>query len=212
MLQKKKNKAPDRPASHFLVDPSRKHYLNYFCENFLIHFLEENRSSKYGGKYNLYAIDFDICIDHDIKYAEDKDEFTAIRFIYDNVLSEYDPYFVSEKLKSYKCPTCNKIYEEEKVAHAKVKRCFEDDTVLTEIIHKESPQTSGNFAEVEVKILGLITTLEKDEAMSAQEIADAVGCSRQKVALWGTKVLAKKQLISIIEGSERNLYYKSIEE
>lgn len=103
-----KSKTMDRPASHILIDPLRKDYFNVFCENFLLHFLEEDRSSKYGGNYNLYSIDYDICLENNIKYAEEKDEFTAIRFIYDSVLSEYDPYFINEKVKSYKCPDCKK--------------------------------------------------------------------------------------------------------
>lgn len=203
-----KSKSMDRPASHILIDPLRKDYFNVFCENFLLHFLEEDRSSKYGGNYNLYSIDYDICLENNIKYAEEKDEFTAIRFIYDSVLSEYDPYFINEKVKSYKCPDCQKIYDESQVSNYKVKRCPEDDTKLEEIIHKEAPRTDGNYAEVEIKILGLISTLSSDEAMSAKEIADAVGCSRQKVSAWGSKVLAKKGLINILQLDGKNYYYQ----
>jgi hypothetical protein len=205
-----KNKHPDRPASHFLVDPIRKDYLNLLCENFHVHFLSENVASKYGGTYNLYSIDFDICNDHNIKYAEEKDEFTAIRFVYDKVLSNFDPYFTKEKSKSYRCPKCNRIYEENEVIQAKVKRCFDDDEKLEEIIHLEMPKTEGNYAEVEIKIIGQISSLNKDEAMSAREIADAVGCTIQKVSIWGTRVLAKKGLINIEPRDGKN-YYFSIE-
>lgn len=83
------------------------------------------------------------------------------------------------------------------VAQAKVKRCFECDEKLEEIIHKDVPISDGNYTEVEVKILGIIATLSKEEAMSAAEIGDAVGCSYQKVANWCSKVLAKKELINI---------------
>ncbi|WP_430481823.1 hypothetical protein [Rossellomorea marisflavi] len=204
---KEKNKYPDRPASHILLDPIRKDYMNIFCENFLMHLLEEGRSSKAGGNYNLYAIDFDICNDNNIKYAEEKDEFTAIRFIYDSVLNEFDPYFIKEKVKSYKCPECDRIYDETEVAHVKVKRCHDDDEKLEEIIHKETPTSEGNYVEVEIKILGLINALDELEAMSAQEIADAVGCSRQKVSNWGSKVLAKKGLINITPKNGKNYYY-----
>ena len=206
---KEKNKHPDRPASHILLDPIRKDYMNVFCENFLLHFLEEGRSSKAGGNYNLYAIDYDICTDFNIKYAEEKDEFTAIRFIYDSVLSEFDPYFIKDKIKSYKCPKCGLIYEESEVAHVKVKRCHDDDEKLIEIIHKEAPITRGNFVEVETKILGLINDLSEDEAMSAQEIADVVGCSRHKVSNWGSKVLAKQNLIQIKVMNNKNYYYSN---
>jgi hypothetical protein len=202
-----KNKLPDRPASHFMIDPVRKEYLNIFCENFLIHYLEENRTSKYGGSYPLFSLDYDICLDNSIKYAEIKDEFTSARFIYDDVLMQYDPYFIKEKIKSYQCPECGKIYEEQEVAHAKIKRCFDDDNILKEIIHKDVPRTQGNYTEVETKIVGIIGSLDIEEAMSAQEIADSVGCSRQKVAAWCSKVLTKKQIINIVIKLNKNYYY-----
>lgn len=201
-----KNKHPDRPASHILIDPVRKEYLNIFCENFHLHFLSENIASKYGGSYHLYSIDFDICNEYNIKYAEEKDEFTAVRFVYDTVLSAFDPYFTKEKAKSYRCPKCSKIYEENDVVKSKVKRCFDDDEVLVEIIHLNTPKTEGNYAEVEIKILGQISSLSFAEAMSAREIADAVGCSTQKVSLWGSRVLSKKGLINI-DSRDKNYYY-----
>jgi transposase-like protein len=203
-----KNKHPDRPASHLLIDPIRKEYLNILCENFHLHFLSENIASKYGGNYNLYSIDYDICNELNIKYAEEKDEYTAVRFIYDSVLSNFDPYFTKEKARSYKCPKCNKIYEEAEVVKYKVKRCFDDDEILEEIIHMSSPKTEGNYAEVEIKILGQISSLTYDEAMSAREIADAVGCSIQKVSVWGSRVLAKKGLINI-DTRDKNYYYSN---
>nr|WP_315257714.1 hypothetical protein [uncultured Flavobacterium sp.] len=201
-----KNKHPDRPASHLLADPIRKEYLNILCENFHLHFLSENIASKYGGSYNLYSIDYDICNEYNIKYAEEKDEYTAIRFIYDTVLSAYDPYFTKEKAKSYRCPNCNKIYDENEVVKSKVKRCFDDDELLIEIIHMDIPKTEGNYAEVEIKILGQISSLNSEEAMNAREIADAVGCTTQKVSLWGSRVLAPKGLINI-DKRDKNYYY-----
>lgn len=201
-----KNKNPDRPASHLLVDPIRKEYLNILCENFHLHFLSENIASKYGGNYHLYSIDFDICNEYKIKYAEEKDEFTAVRFIYDSVLSAFDPYFTKEKSKSYRCTKCNKIYEENDVLRSKVKRCFDDDEILEEIIHLDIPKTEGNYAEVEIKILGQISSLTFAEAMNAREIADAVGCTIQKVSLWGSRVLSKKGLINI-DQRDKNYYY-----
>jgi hypothetical protein len=201
-----KNKHTDRPASHLLIDTIRKDYLNILCENFHLHFLSENVASKYGGSYNLYSIDFDICNEYNIKYAEEKDEYTAIRFIYDSILKDFDPYFTKEKSKSYRCPKCSKMYEESEVIKSKVKRCFDDDELLEEIIHMDIPKTDGNYAEVEIKILGQISSLTKEEAMNAREIADAVGCTTQKVSLWGSKVLAKKNLINI-EQRDKNYYY-----
>ncbi len=207
-----KNKNSSRPASHFMIDPIRKKYLNVFCENFMVHYLEDNRASKYGGNYVLYAIDYDICNENNVLFANEKDEFSAARFIYDSVFQEYDGYFVKGRIKSYKCPSCNAIYEEAEVAKMKkVKRCFECDEKLIEIIHKEVPVTAGNYTELEVKILGLIATLKKDEAMTATEIGDAVGCNYQKVALWCSRVLGKNNLIEIEKRGSKNYYYDKAE-
>lgn len=202
-----KNKYSSRPASHFMVDPIRKDYLSVLCENFLVHFIAENVTSKHGGKYNLYSIDYDVCIENNIIYADKKDEYTPIRFIYDSVLSKFDPYFLKLKQKSYRCPACEKIYAEEEVNHAKVKRCFEDDEKLVEIIHQEAPVTTGNFAEVEIRILGLISELSPSEALTARDIADAVGCTVQKVSSWVGKVVGKKGEIKIDKSNSPYKYY-----
>lgn len=202
-----KDKFPDRPASHFLIDPVRKDYLNVLCENFLIHFISENITSKHGGNYNLYSIDYDVCNENNIKYADKKDEYTPIRFIYDSTLSNFDPYFLRIRQKSYKCPECEKIYSEEEVKKFKVKRCFDDDTKLDEIVHQEAPVSEGNYAEVEIKILGLISQLLESEAMTAREVADSVGCTVQKVSAWGGRVLEKQGHININKELKPNRYY-----
>lgn len=202
-----KNRHSNRPASHILIDPNRKDYLNIFKENFLIHLLEEGRSSKYGGNYNLYALDYDICLDLNIKYAESKDEYTAARFIYDSVLSDFDSYFTDTRLKSYRCPECKTVYSENDVAKSRVKRCFDDDAILEEVIHQEFEVVQGNFAEVEVKILGLIATLNKSDSLPAVDIANAVGCTRQKVSSWCSRVLEPKGEIFIEKREGKNFYY-----
>lgn len=205
-----KNKYPDRAASHLMIDPIRKEYLNVLCENFMLHFISENIVSKHGGNYNLYSIDYDICSENNIKYADKKDDYTPIRFIYDSVLSTYDPYYIKTKQKSYKCNVCKKIYDEAELIKHKVKRCFDDDSVLEEIIHQDTPVSYGNFAEVEIKILGLISQLTKDEALTAREIADAVGCTRQKVSGWGSRVLQREGHINVERGNP-NKYYSNDE-
>ncbi|EJU9138316.1 hypothetical protein N5L29_004006, partial [Vibrio parahaemolyticus] len=141
--------------------------------------------------------------------ADKKDEYTPIRFIYDSVLSQFDPYFLESKQKSYKCPECKKIYAEEEVKQAKVKRCFEDDSKLVEIVHQEAPVTNGNFAEVEIRVLGLISQLSLDEALTAREVADCVGCTRQKVSNWAGKVLGRKGEINVDKSSSPYKYYSS---
>ncbi len=204
-----KNKFSDRAASHLMVDPVRREYLNILCENFLLHFISENISSKHGGSYNLYSLDYDVCNEYNIRYADKKDDYTPIRFIYDSVLSPFDAYFLKTKQKSYKCEKCNKIYDESEVIQFKVKRCFDDDTVLSEIVHQNAPITEGNFAEVEIKILGLISQLPEPESMTARDIADSVGCTVQKVAIWGSRVLEKSGRIRIDKNHRPHRYYSS---
>ncbi|WP_289284098.1 MULTISPECIES: hypothetical protein [unclassified Methylophaga] len=204
-----KNKYPDRAASHFMLDPIRKEYLNVLCENFMIHFISDNVVSKHGGSYNLYSIDYDVCLEFGIKYADKKDEYTPIRFIYDPVISEFDGYFLGTKQKSYKCSECGRIYSETEVQQFKIKRCFEDDTKLDEIIHQEAPVSSGNFAEVEIRILGLISQLQKDEAMTAREVADSVGCTIQKVSAWAGRVLERTGEINVNKSEKPNKYYSN---
>ena len=206
-----KNKYPDRPSSHFMLDPLRKEYLNVLCENFMVHFMSENVTSKHGGNYNLYSLDYDVCSEYGIKYADKKDEYTPIRFIYDPVVSQFDGYFLESKQKSYKCPECGVIYAEGDVQQAKVKRCFEDDAKLEEIIHQEAPVTNGNFAEVEIKILGLISQLTIDEAMTAREVADSVGCTVQKVSAWAGRVLEKSGDINVSRVEKPYKYYTNDE-
>jgi hypothetical protein len=206
-----KNKFPDRPASHLMVDPIRKDYLNVLCENFLLHFISENVSSKHGGNYNLYSIDFDICNEYNIRYADKKDDYSPIRFVYDSILSQFDPYFIKDKSKSYKCPKCKKIYDEQELVKVRVKRCFDDDELLEEIIHLEAPKSEGNYTEVEIKILGLISQLSSFEAMTGREIADSVGCTTQKVSTWCSKVLAKKGFVNITNIEGKNHYYSAEE-
>ncbi len=104
------------------------------------------------------------------------------------------------------------IYQENEVAKMRVKRCFECDERLEEIIHRNVPMTKGNYTEAEVKILGMIGSLNEDEAMSAVEISEAVGCSRQKVSNWCSKVLYKKGLINIIKKNGKNYYFDYEEE
>lgn len=212
LAEKERVKKSKRPASHFMIDPIRAKYLEVLCENFIIHLLEESRTSKYGGKYFLYAIDYEVCRENEIMYAEVKDEFTAARFIYDAELAKYDCYFLKEAVKSYRCPKCNLIYQENEVAKMKVKRCFECDEKLEEIVHRDVPMTQGNYTEAEVKILGMIGSLNESEAMSAIEISEAVGCSRQKVSNWCSKVLHKKGLINIKKENGKNYYYDIEEE
>lgn len=207
LSEKSKNKKEPRPSSHFMLDPLRRKYMNIFCENFLVHLLEESRASKYGGNYLLFSIDYGICIENNILFAEEKNEFTAARFIYDNTIAQYDCYFVEEQLKSYKCPICERIYKEEEVAQAKVKRCFNCDEKLIEIVHRDVPMTEGNYTEVEVKILGLIGSLNEEEAMSATEIGDAIGCTWQKVSNWCSKVLGKQELINVKKIGGKNYYF-----
>ena len=45
--------------------------------------------------------------------------------------------------------------------------------------------------------MGLISQLSPEEALTAREVADSVGCTIQKVSAWAGKVLGKKGEIKI---------------
>ena len=102
-------------------------------------------------------------------------------------------------------------------SHKSCSSIFFYDRIYSAIIpswnipNKDVPISDGNYTEVEVKILGIIATLSKEDAMSAAEISAAVGCNIQKVAIWGSKVLAKKGLINIEKREARNYYYDKVD-
>ena len=139
--------------------------------------------------------------------ADHLNRYRGMQVSADHIIIGAGTEYLYNRLLQLLGPICNRIYDEMEVAQAKVKRCFECDEKLEEIIHKDVPISDGNYTEVEVKILGIIATLSKEEAMSAAEIGDAVGCSYQKVANWCSKVLAKKELINIEKRDGRNYYY-----
>lgn len=74
-------------------------------------------------------------------------------------------------------------------------------------MHQEAPVTSGNFAEVEIRILGLISQLSPVEALTAREVADSVGFTIQKVSVWARKVLAKRGEFSIDKSNNPYKYH-----
>ena len=49
--------------------------------------------------------------------------------------------------------------------------------------------------------------LNEDEALSAVEIANSVGCTRQKVSAWCSRVLEPKNEIRIVKKAGKNFYY-----
>lgn len=53
--------------------------------------------------------------------------------------------------------------------------------------------------------------MNKDDAMTAADIAGAVGCSIHKVANWCSRVLGKNSLIEIEKRSGKNYYYDKVE-
>lgn len=57
----------------------------------------------------------------------------------------------------------------------------------------------------------IFATLTIEDAMTASEIAEAVGCTYQKVALWGSRVLAKKGLINIEKRGGKTVYFDNEE-
>ena len=52
-----------------------------------------------------------------------------------------------------------------------------------------------------------LSSLNEEEAMSATEIGDAIGCTWQKVSNWCSKVLGKQELINVKKIGGKNYYF-----
>ena len=88
----------------------------------------------------------------------------------------------------------------------KIKRCFDCDEIMEEIIHKLAEFSYGNLTEIEIKILGCITELSKYNALSASEIANSVGCSHQKVSKYLNSITLSGKVFTVYSNGH-NLYY-----
>jgi hypothetical protein len=180
-------------ASHFMVLPENEPKLKYLNMFFLVHLLTRGRTTKKDrtGR-SLYCIDYGICLEHNLGFAEHKNVIRQQRFAYDDILVPFDRYF-SRHEDQYKCPVCKKLYSENElyVAGSELRFCINDKADLIKVT---SGDPNNNYTEEEIKILGAIRSATKEDKLIASKIADDVGCYRQKVARFGEK-LQRRDLI-----------------
>lgn len=191
-------------ASHFMILPENEPKLKYLNMFFVVHLMTRGRTTKKDrtGR-SLYCIDYGICLEHNLGFAEHKNIIRQQRFAYDDILAPFDRYF-SRHEDHYKCPTCGKLYSEKElyVAGSQLRFCINDKTDLVKVT---SHDIKYNYTEEEIKILGAIRSATKDDRLIASKIADDVGCYSQKVARFGEK-LQRHGLIMREKDEELNLF------
>ncbi len=196
------------PSSHFMVLPRNELRLKYLNMFFLIHLLTEGRTTKKEKESrSLYAFDYGICLENNLRWGDDKNVIRQQRFAYDDSLSEFDNFFKTQVEVGYICPTCGTIYTdaELQVGSAFLHFCPKDRSNLEKA---QSVSSERRFTEEEIKILGTIRMASEDDQLVARRVADDVGCYVQKVAKFGEKldradIIGRKQ----DPGLGRNIYF-----
>jgi hypothetical protein len=190
-----------------MILPENEPKLKYLNMFFVVHLLTRGRTTKKDrtGR-SLYCIDYGICLEHNLGFAEHKNVIRQQRFAYDDILVSFDRYF-SRREDQYRCPVCGRLYSEKElyVAGSQLRFCVIDKADLIKVTNSDS---ISNHTEEEIKILGAIRSAKKGDKSTASKIADDVGCYRQKVARFGEK-LQRNGLIIREKDEELNvlIYY-----
>ena len=183
-------------ASHFLALPEHESKLKWLHMFFLIHLIESGRTTKKEKESrNLYAFDYGICIENNIKYDTDKNLVRQQRFAYDDCLQPFDDLFQRNREPEFKCPVCQTVYRESELligGKILLSFCPRDKTDLMPLI--TTVQGISDFTEEEIKIVGAIRSAKQEDRLIARRIADDVGCYVQKVSKFGER-LQKESVI-----------------
>jgi hypothetical protein len=183
-------------ASHFLALPEHESKLKWLHMFFLIHLIESGRTTKKEKESrNLYAFDYGICIENNIKYDTDKNLVRQQRFAYDDCFQPFDHLFQRSREPEFKCPNCHAVYRESELligGKILLNFCPQDKTDLLPIV--TTVQGINDFTEEEIKIVGAIRSAKQEDKLIARRIADDVGCYVQKVSKFGER-LKKEDVI-----------------
>ncbi len=194
---KERVKSESGGASHFLALPEHESKLKWLHMFFLIHLIESGRTTKKEKESrNLYAFDFGVCIENNIKYDTDKNLVRQQRFAYDDCLQPFDHLFQRSKEPEFKCPNCQTIYRESELligGKILLNFCPKDKTDL--VPQLTNVQGITDFTEEEIKIVGAIRSAKQEDRLLARRIADDVGCYVQKVSKFAER-LEKDEMIS----------------
>ena len=181
-------------ASHFMVRPENEEKIKYLNMFFVVHLLTRGRTTKKEklGR-SLYCIDYGICLEHNLGFAEHKNVIRQQRFAYDDLLVPFEKYFQHREEDSFRCPFCGNVYTEKelRVGKSLLRFCPEDKT---DLLKEGSSYSKSNYTEEEIKIIGAIRSAKKADKLIASKIAEDVGCYVQKVAKFAEK-LERERLI-----------------
>jgi hypothetical protein len=197
-------------ASHFMVIPRLEPMLKYLNMFFVVHLLSSGSSSKkQRTSRSMYCFDYGICEENRLGFSTDRDMYRQQRFVYDDVLSPFEKFFSTPVEKTYRCPVqgCGRTFRESEITirgellnFCPVHRI---DLVIENI---PTLATLHDFTEEEIKIVGAIRAATKADQKIAQQIADDVGCYRQKVAKFAEK-LERDGLIRREKISDKYIYF-----
>lgn len=208
---KERAKSESGGASHFLALPEHELKLKWLHMFFLIHLIESGRTTKKEKESrNLYAFDYGICLDNNIKYDTDKNLVRQQRFAYDDCLQPFDSLFQRNKEPEFRCPKCNSIFKESELiigGKTLLSFCPHDRTDLVQTPNSNFGITN-QYTEEEIKIVGAIRSAIPEDRLLARRIADDVGCYTQKVSKFAEK-LEKDKIINRKKDDEEGklIYY-----
>lgn len=198
----------DSSASHFMTIPSHAEKLRFLNMFFLVHLIEEGRTTKKESRSrHLYSFDYGSTLDNYLGWGDDKNVIRQQRFVYDDVLADFDHYYKSTSEAKFECAECSTHYTESDlvVAGSILTFCPRDKSDLIQIVGSGH---GANYTEEEVKIIGAIRSAARGDGLIARRIADDVGCYVQKVAKFGEKlnnqgIIGRERL----QGGRPHIYY-----
>lgn len=202
--QEERAKTPHVAASHFMVTPKNESLLRHLKMFFLVHLLEEDRTTKKSrANRSLYAFDYGVAVENNLGWTTEKNTIRQQRFAYDDVISAYleDS---SVPRSSARCGLCDSEYSDNdlRLPNGMIMRyCPQDGSALDRL-----PSSFDRFTEEEVKIIGFIRSASRDKGVEARAVADTIGCYVQKVAKFGEK-LEREGVIARDDSSKPMRYF-----
>ncbi|MDG4796392.1 hypothetical protein [Micromonospora sp. WMMD1082] len=206
--ERKKSRTNSVSSSHFMVQPRYEERLKYLNMFFLVHLLEQGRTTKKEGiNRSLYCFDYGTALENHFGWSTDKNTIRQQRFAYDDTLSAFDKYYKRSEDEEFRCPRCRTTFKRSQliVAGHQLSFCPVDRVDLEPI---NAPNIGHNFTEEEIKIIGAIRSAREEDNLYARQVADDVGCYVQKVAKFGAK-LESQGIISrkVAPADSRKIYF-----
>jgi hypothetical protein len=174
--------------AHFMVQPKNEERLKYLSMCFLVHLLEEGRTTKKEGlSRSLYCFDYGICLENNLTWETSKNIIRQQRFAYDGTLADFDAFFNTTEDPGYRCKDSGHQFRESQlqVAGIRLRFCPMDKS---ELIPLGLARPDSGYTEEEIKIIGTMRMATQDDRLEARQIADDVGCYVQKVSKFGAKL------------------------